>query len=1201
MPDAPRSSDRRAELIEVIHRVRSRWRLKLALRGAVIVVAGTLLALFLSASSLEALRFSPAAIITFRLIALLVFAGLVLVGFVAPLRRRVSDSQVALYLEERDTTLEAAILSAIESSSSAIELLDPNHRPSPHLVEKLVEQAIDKCRAIENGMAVERAGLRRQLLTLGGVALVAALLLAFGPAFFRSGMFALLKFSSSAEAASPYKIEVKPGNTKIPRGADQSVSAKLQGFIAPDATLMVRMEAGGQFERVPLVPASDPAAFEGMLFHVEKTTEYFVVANGVESPRFTMEVLDLPTVDKLVLEYIFPAYTGLPSRTVDPGGDIAAIKGTEVRLKITPTMATPSGRVLLNENESLPLTKQPDGTLAGNFTVSTQGFYKIELEGPHQEKVNASPQYTIDVLSDTAPSVRFDKPGRDTQASPVEEVFAEIRADDDFGVKQLQMFYSVNGGEEKTINLFGGAKSLPEVSASHTLYLEEMGLKPGDFVSYYAKALDNDAVAGSKTTTSDIYFVQIKPFRKDYKPSQSMAGAGGGGGGAGNQVGQLSQQQREIVAATFNTVRDKGKLTAEKFRENTVFLTLAQAKLREQVEELSGKMNSRLDAVDPAFKTIAEALPKAAAEMKAAEANLRGQQAKEALSPEQRALKLLQDAEQEYEIQVSSQRGGGGGGAGGNQLAEDLADLFELELDKLANQYEMQQRAEQQTGDKQIDELMEKLKELARRQQQEAERQRRLAAASQNQGGGGGGGDAQRQLAKELEEAARRLEQLTRDQQRPDLRDAQRQLQDAANAMRQAAANGSRDGGAQAQAALDKLREVQRKLQNNQSGRGERDVQSAMRQADDLVNEQKEISSEVSQLDGMQGAGRQSKAQSLAQRKDGMDQKVASLQDQLEKLANGARRDAKDAARKLDEAAGGITDKRVREKIRYTKNTLQGQASEYARAMESDIQANLEALRNKIGEAQKAFGQADKQDALGRATEKARDLVRGVESLGQRMSDRASQNQKLGARGPKDSKDAKDAKDGKASKDGKGTDGSESAKGSEGSDGSPSSQGGSQSAQNSPGGDRNAGGANYGGAWNGGPWGGGPWGGGPWDGRWGWYNPDDVRQFRRELREWTNDAQQLRDLLRQQGVDLRDLDQAVRDLRTLDTDQAFVDPSSLSALQAAALDKLKKLEFALRKKSEGGDQPLSLSGSDEVPAGFREAIAEYYRALAKRN
>src|ERR1700750_1114237 len=147
-------SSRHTELIDVIHRVRNRWRLKLALRGAVIVVAGTLLALLASASSLEALHFSPAAIISFRIIAPLVFLGLVFVGFVQPLRRRVSDGQVALYLEEKDPSLEAALLSAIDSSSHATRSLDPNHQPSPHLVDKLVDQAIEKCRALENGMAI---------------------------------------------------------------------------------------------------------------------------------------------------------------------------------------------------------------------------------------------------------------------------------------------------------------------------------------------------------------------------------------------------------------------------------------------------------------------------------------------------------------------------------------------------------------------------------------------------------------------------------------------------------------------------------------------------------------------------------------------------------------------------------------------------------------------------------------------------------------------------------------------------------------------------------------------------------------------------------------------------------------------------------------------------------------------------------------
>src|SRR4051794_6736375 len=701
--------DPRSELVDVIRRVRNRWRGRLALRGAVVVAAGTVLALLLSASGLESFRFSAPAIITFRVVTVAVFVGLLLYGLVWPLRRRVTDAQVAMYLEECDPTLEAAIISAVEATAGG-----GSEAHSPRLVDKLVDQAITQCRALDHGRAIERTSVQRHAGALAAIAAITALAVAFGPAYLRHGLSALLVISRSAEASSPYSIEVTPGNTKVPRGADQPVKAKLVGFTSSDVSVMMRAGANGSFDRVPLIASAQPGAFEGMLFHLEKETEYYVESNGVRSGKFTLSVVDLPTVKDLDLEYRFPAYTGLAPRPAE-GGDVAAIRGTEVVLHVVPTMATPDGKILLSEGGALPLTRQADGSLTGSFPIKTQGFYRIELTGPHGEKVEASPQYTIDVLDDQPPSVHFTKPGRDSQASPVEELFLEARADDDFGVKSLQLFYSVNGSSPKSVNLYGG-KAMTEVTGAHTIYLEELGLKPGDFVSYYAKASDTDSVQGTKTTTSDIYFVQIRPFKKDYKPAQSQAQMGGGGGG-GQQVGQLSQQQREIVAATFNIVRDKAKTKPDKYRENVVFLNLAQAKLREQVEELTQKLTSRLGSVDPSYNKIAEVLPKAAEEMKAAESELRGLKADSALSPEQRALKLLQEAEQQYELQVAQQQGGGGGGGGNNALAEDLADLFELELDKLANQYEMQQRAEMQQGDQQIDQLVEKLKELARRQQ----------------------------------------------------------------------------------------------------------------------------------------------------------------------------------------------------------------------------------------------------------------------------------------------------------------------------------------------------------------------------------------------------------------------------------------------------------------------------------------------------
>src|SRR4029079_19647761 len=121
------------------------------------------------------------------------------------------------------------------------------------------------------------------------------------------------------------------------------------------------------------------------------------------------------------------------------------------------------------------------------------------------------------------------------------------------------------------------------------------------------------------------------------------------------------------------------------------------------------------------------------------------------------------------------------------------------------------------------------------------------------------------------------------------------------------------------------------------------------------------------------------------------------------------------------------------------------------------------------------------------------------------------------------------------------------------------------------------------------------WGG--YNGRW---NPDDIRQFRGQFREWANDAEALRRQLQQAGVSPRDLDEVLRDLKAFDNDRVYTDPRGLEALQAAAIDKLKKFEFSLRRKAETGNESLSLSVSDQVPEGFRQAIEEYYRSLAKK-
>ena len=434
-------SDGRSELVAIIHDVRRRWRLKLALRGAAIAAGCLALALVLSAVTLEWLRFTSGSIFAFRIVLAGVVALLAYVLLARPLLRRVTDEQVAMYLEEHEPSMEAAIISAVEAERAGVP------EQSPVLVRKLVATAVDKARSIEDGRRVERDPVRRYSGALGGVLALAAAVFLLGPAYMRHALSALLVISNSVEASAPYRIEVTPGHSTIPRGADQAIAATLVGFQSDQAVLMIRRSATAAFERVPLIRAAgDEVKYEATLFDVAAPVEYFVEAVGVRSPVFTLKVADMPYVQKLELEYHFPAYTGLQPRKIEDGGDIAVLKGTEIRVRATPTMPAGGGAIVIDDKTQAPLAVGADGALTGSFTVDHDGFYRIDFDASGGPRVAGSPKYSIDVLTDQPPTVSFTKPGRDTSASPIEEVFLEAKAEDDFGVKTLDLVYSVNGG-----------------------------------------------------------------------------------------------------------------------------------------------------------------------------------------------------------------------------------------------------------------------------------------------------------------------------------------------------------------------------------------------------------------------------------------------------------------------------------------------------------------------------------------------------------------------------------------------------------------------------------------------------------------------------------------------------------------------------------------------------------------------------------
>src|SRR5690606_35583248 len=97
----------------------------------------------------------------------------------------------------------------------------------------------------------------------------------------------------------------------------------------------------------------------------------------------------------------------------------------------------------------------------------------------------------------------------------------EAVAEDDNGVARLELVYSVNGGEEQVVRLHSTDRPMREVSAGHTLYLEEFGLQPGDLVAYHARVRDNRP-GGAVRATSDIYFLSVRLFGQEYRQAEQQ-------------------------------------------------------------------------------------------------------------------------------------------------------------------------------------------------------------------------------------------------------------------------------------------------------------------------------------------------------------------------------------------------------------------------------------------------------------------------------------------------------------------------------------------------------------------------------------------------------------------------------------------------------------------------------------------------------
>jgi hypothetical protein len=1206
-------------LQDLLRRARSRRQLLLSLRGVAISLGVVAVVLLLTGWGAHRYRYNGNALIVLRVGALLTCLATIYFALLRPLLKRISDARLARLIEEHSPGTEDRLVTAVEFSNGNGE-----SRISPAIMNRLYQDA----NSVSSMLDVRNVIRRSRLLLYGGAALASLLLFAgvlkWGPREISEGVAQLVTPTTLAASKNAFSIKVKPGTARVPKGSDQDIIATLVNFDSQQVTVFARpLGSKEDFQSQVMEPAKAKSDFRFSIFNIQDSMEYFVESNSVRSDVFKLNVVDLPYVKQLDLSLNFPVFTNLPTKAVEDGGDIAALKGTVATITAKLSGKVRAANIVFADGKKTEMKLQ-GSDFVGQLTVAGDTSYYVELVSVDGEAYRGSNEYDVSVLTDQPPVISFDKPGRDKKATNLEEVFTQARAEDDYGIVSMDLHFSINGGDEKKVNLQQLTRdSARSLTGAYTFFLEEYNLKPGDFISYFAKARD-----ASNEATSDIYFIEVKPFEMEYKQSQQQGGGGQGQGGDQDQ-NALSRRQKDLIAATHRLVREGDKYTEQERKDGYEAVATGQEKLRTDTLEFLDRMGRRLGGVDGQKQVaeMAEHLKQAAKEMEGAPPPLRKEQGKDALPPEQRALQRLLAADAIFrEVQVAfGDQSNGGGGSGGQREQQELAGLFELELDKMKNQYETVQRAQQQQAEQQKSEAERRLEELARRQQQALEEQRRR---QQGQAANGSGGNQrqQQELIEETRKAARELEKLSRERRDPRMQELSRQLNQTADEMQkaQAAARGnSSESVAQNEKALERLQEAQQRLQQMSGSSGQRGGQSGssgrQQQISDLrqraaqaASRQREIARDMENLSRRGGQNAQDEnskrtREQLGERKDTLADTVNSLQQDIEQSARamGAGSQGQQrAARQLKEAADSLARDRVADRIREGKQSLNSGEQGAGRGEERAIERSLNNVSEKLQAAEQRARGANGSSAE-ENLDRTRQLADSLDSLRRRLDENAArrngqQQQGKGQQGQAQGRDQGQGREQGQGQEGQeqGQRGQEGQQGQQGQRGQQGQQGGSQSGQQQ--GQQQGEGQQAGGTQNGsqslrsrerrGVDYGGPTGDG-----WG-----DNRQLPAEIRERLHEAQDLRREWGTTGWGVGRLDEVIEQLRRLADGRMEGNAATAAYLKADVIEPLRQLELELSRQvqQQSGRTNLRLRDEGAAPEKYRRAVEEYYRRLS---
>lgn len=857
------------------------------------------------------------------------------------------------------------------------------------------------------------------------------------------------KDKPAVDASVKTTVEIEPGNAEVERGSNLLILARFAGPLPATVSLDQQFANAktpeGAAAQVAMSKSLDDPIFGARLGNVEKSFRYSVTYDGQTSPTYDVTVFELPRVERIDATISYPKYAGLKDETIEDTWQVSAVEGSQVRLRCTLNKPLKSARLVASDGTAFPMSssrtrslrktpetkpEQPaDAAQSGDASEETEKFtylanvpvsksmrLKFVLEDEKGRSNREPGEFRIIALPNRPAEIAIKFPAKDQKVSPIEELQLQATAYDDFGLKEHGLIFSLGDREPKTVTLGQEGVAKTKHALDHVLSLELLEAQPDQLVSYYFFADDIAADGSVRRTMSDMFFAEVRHFEEIFRQGQQPPGGAQQqqqqqqGNQQTQQIGQLADQQKQIINATWKIIRREpskttlapaqysdNAVTKERpqtnlsttFKEDVVELANAQDKLITQFDKLAenledGQSKRFGEAVKKAMQSASDALHEAVDGPK-----------REPLDPalvaERGAYEaLLKLRAREHQVVQSRSGGGQGGGA----ASPSQQQLSQLELNQKENRYEAERKAGEQsqraTEQREQLQVLNRLRELAQRQGdvneklKDLERELKAAQAEKEQEELKRQlkrlRDEQRDLLKDVDELKNRMERPENQQkmaeQRQQLEDTRSKVRQTSDALEEGRLSQALSTGTRAERELEDLRDDLRKQAAGQFGESMRQLRNETRE---LNQKQDELAKAIKDPPPQPNRSLKStdNRQQLADEFRQQREKLDRVLDDAKKVIEQAEATEPTLSKELYETVRKTWSDKPAEALDVTRELLRRGMPEQAQQAEKIANDGLDKLQQGIDRAsQLVLG--DELEALKQAREQVRQLNRAV-------------------------------------------------------------------------------------------------------------------------------------------------------------------------------------------------------------------------------